>query len=332
MSREREPTVRPGQRLAEGGRPDEGLEAPPVAAPADRSVLVDGEVADLAGRAGAAPEHLATEHQAGTDAVGELDVGAVLDPLQRTASQLPESAEVGRVVHRDGRPQSARASRRRRRHRATRAGCSRSPPARHAVDGGRDPDADGPHVGYRLARLLDEVVEQARRPLHALVGVVARRAGAGAGGRRRRAARSRWRPARRGRRRRSRRAGCCRWRARRARPVARCGCSAPARRRRRRRAPGPCWRPWRGSVPSTRRSRPGSSRPARAAPRAPAAGWLHAGRPASRVPPAMDSRGKDKRLRPGLGSAVRQTAAATDRPAVRPVKRQPPRKVPSSAL
>ena len=83
--------------------PDVGLQAAPVAAPADRPVLVDGEVPDLAGRARAAPEHLAAEDQPGADAVGELDVDAVLNPLQRTTSQLAQRGEVRGVVDRTGR-------------------------------------------------------------------------------------------------------------------------------------------------------------------------------------------------------------------------------------
>ncbi len=77
----------------------EGLQAAPVAAAADGARLVEGDVADLAGRAAGAAVDLAADHQAGADAAGDLDVRQVPHAPPAAPDQLAEGAEVGVVVH-----------------------------------------------------------------------------------------------------------------------------------------------------------------------------------------------------------------------------------------
>ena len=78
------------------------LEAAAAPAPADRALLVDGEVPDLARGAACAVQDLAVHDQTGTDTGGHLDVDDLVLAAGGTDEVLGESAEVGVVVDVDG--------------------------------------------------------------------------------------------------------------------------------------------------------------------------------------------------------------------------------------
>ena len=153
---------------------DEGLEAAAVAAPADRAVLVDRQVADLAGRARAAPEQLAAEDEAGTHAVGDLDVDPVLNPLQRTASSARRARRGWRCCPATtGAREPALHLLGRRPPHATRAGCPRSPTWPDTLStGAGSPTPTALMSGIVLPAFSTRSSDQPRGPLHALVGVV----------------------------------------------------------------------------------------------------------------------------------------------------------------
>ncbi len=87
-----------GEQVQQVAGADEGLQAAPVAAAADRAGLVQGDVADLARGAARAPVDLPVDHQARADAAGHLDVGEVAQAPAGAPDQLAEGAEVGVVV------------------------------------------------------------------------------------------------------------------------------------------------------------------------------------------------------------------------------------------
>lgn len=161
-------------RARQGRRPDERVEAAPVAAAAHGAVLVDRHVADLPGRARAAPVDPAVEDDPGTDPVGGLQVTAVPDADEGSADQLPLRGEVGRVVedHRDAQGGLELPG-----------GGHASPPRQDrlgpdvtgdGVDGGRQSQGDGPQVGACGARRIEHVAHQSRGPAQTLVGDVVR--------------------------------------------------------------------------------------------------------------------------------------------------------------
>jgi hypothetical protein len=75
-----------------------GLEAAAAPAPAQRALVVEREVADLPGGAGAAPEQRVVDDQPGTDAGGDLHEDHVRMTLAGAVPVLGERPEVGVVV------------------------------------------------------------------------------------------------------------------------------------------------------------------------------------------------------------------------------------------
>jgi hypothetical protein len=84
------------------GAPDERLEAPAVAAPAERTVVGHDHVPDLPCDARASVEHVAADDEPAADAVRHAQVDDVPATPGRTEAHLRERAEVDVVVHVDG--------------------------------------------------------------------------------------------------------------------------------------------------------------------------------------------------------------------------------------
>jgi hypothetical protein len=91
------------QRVEEGGDGSVGFQASPLAAAAEGSALVDGDVADLARAAEGAADQGAVHEQPAPDAVVELERHAVVAAAARPPDVLAERRQVGVVVdaHRD---------------------------------------------------------------------------------------------------------------------------------------------------------------------------------------------------------------------------------------
>jgi hypothetical protein len=100
---ERQPAVLGPQRIEDGGDGGVAVEAAALAAAAQRSALVHGDVADLPGAAGGAAHQGPVHEQPASDAVVELDRHAVIAALSGAPDMLAERGQVRVVVdaHRD---------------------------------------------------------------------------------------------------------------------------------------------------------------------------------------------------------------------------------------
>ena len=224
------------------------------------------------------------------DAVRQLDVDPVLDPLQGAASQLAQRGQVRGVVDQDGACRRASHLVRHRRPRATRAGCPRYPPGPTRCPPERA--ARRPPRGRRPCGLpAFSTRSSSSRDARSMPSSAAWSAGSGIRWRPMTCSRSGRRrpPARPGRRRRSRRSACS--------PVA----SETSAARRPLRMLGAStttagasssltmFETVAGDRPVTPRSRPGSSPPGPAGPAPDASGWLPAARPGTPEPAALRS-------------------------------------------
>src|SRR6185295_17380008 len=84
----------------------ERLEAAAVAAPADRALRIDQDVADLARDAARPAKRSPTDDEPGADAGGETQVGHDLDALAGPERRLAERPDVRVVVEVDGQPEA----------------------------------------------------------------------------------------------------------------------------------------------------------------------------------------------------------------------------------
>ena len=93
-----------GHQLEHAARRGVGLQTAPAAAPAYRTLLVDGQVADLTRRAAGAAEELVVDDDPRPDAGGELEVDRRGVSSGHAHPVLGQGAEVGVVldVHRAG--------------------------------------------------------------------------------------------------------------------------------------------------------------------------------------------------------------------------------------
>ena len=154
------------QRGAAGVR----LEAAAVAAAADRAVLVDRHVADLAGLAVDAAEQVAADDEPGADRVADADEHRRRDGARASLARLGETAEVRLAVDEDGAADAglkalgdvdalpAAQEARRGDHAGAR------------IDRRRKRESDGEDVADRAAERLHHVAEQDREPVE--LGVV----------------------------------------------------------------------------------------------------------------------------------------------------------------
>ena len=134
-----------------------GLEAAAVAAPADRSVLVDRDVPDLAGLAVDAAEQVAADDEAGADGVADADEDRGGCRAGAAFARLGETAEVRLAVDEDG-PADAGGE--------ALGDVDALPAAQQAgggdhagarVDGRRQRESDGEQVADRAAERLHHV-------------------------------------------------------------------------------------------------------------------------------------------------------------------------------
>lgn len=154
-----------GQDVPGGG---EGLQAAAVAAAAHRARFVEGDVADLAGRAPGAPVDVPVDHQARADPAGDLDVRQVLDAPAAAPDELAERPQVGVVVHvhryaeTSGELLAGVDTRPARQDRGGAQGAGLD------VDGARHPEAHADHLPGADPGGLDQAVDQLFRPAEAL--------------------------------------------------------------------------------------------------------------------------------------------------------------------
>ena len=166
---------RRAQQVDGGGAGGQGLQAAAVGAAADRAVLVDDRVADLAGGAADADVEPAAEHEARADAGRELEVDHVLDAVAGAPDVLGQRAEVRVVVDADGQVEAVAHRARGRdpdpagqdRGRADRAGVG--------VDRARQAHPDAEDAGAVDARLGERGVDELGGGVEALVGAVVAR-------------------------------------------------------------------------------------------------------------------------------------------------------------
>ncbi len=162
----------PFRQLDERARARQRLEAAALAAAADRALLLDDRVADLAGHPCRSVEQPAVHDQPGADAGRDLQVGGVAAAGRRAPVELGQRAEVGVVVHVDRQLEPRRE--RLRRSDSHPAGQDRGRPhaPRAHVDRPGQAEAYADHVAARDARLGQHLLDQLRGRVEAGLGGV----------------------------------------------------------------------------------------------------------------------------------------------------------------